>query len=233
MTPSTRVTATLSIALIAALVVGGAWLLHVGPFRADDRGAIIATVNGTPIYLSDARARAAGLSAMHADATGPLPDKWQDQVLQSLVDDVLVQAEAARRGLAMSDQDVAKEILKLRGMFPDLTEYEKWLDSQQMNEQELERRIRLQGITVAVYGAVTSSVSATDGQVVDYYETHADEFLASDGTPSPLADVRDSIEEKLTEQQKGEAYATWLDEQRKAATVVVVMNDWWRRVQDE
>jgi len=222
-----------AIAAGAALLVGGAWALHVGPFGAAGRGSVLATVDGDPIYLSDARYRAMGLAAVHGGPTGSLDEGWQERVLQSLVDDLVIQAEAERRGLIASDQEVAAQILDLRELFPSLAEYEAWLGSQQMDEDELERRVRLQTTAVRVYEAVTADVEVSEGEIRNYYEEHPQEFLGADGSPVPFSAVRDSIAESLMEEEKNGAYAAWLDARRRAATLVIVMDDWWRSMQDE
>jgi len=98
---------------------------------------------------------------------------------------------------------------------------------------ELERRVRLQTTAVRVYEAVTADVEVSEGEIRNYYEEHPQEFLGADGSPVPFSAVRDSIAESLMEEEKNGAYAAWLDARRRAATLVIVMDDWWRSMQDE
>lgn len=234
MTPQRKKTVLFAtVAAISAVFVGSAWALHLGPFEGADRGPVVATVDGEPIYLSDARYRALGLASTHGDLVGSLGEAWYDEVLWSLVDDVIIRDEAARLGLSVPDQEVAAQILELRGLFPSLTEYEAWLASQQIDEDELERRIRLQALAVRVYQAVTADVVVGDEEISAYYEEHTDEFVGGNGDPVPLAEVRASIEESLLQEKRSEAYAAWRDERRDAVSVVIVMNEWWRSIEDE
>lgn len=219
-------------AAFAAVIVGGAWALHLGPFASTDRGPVIATVDGRPIYLSEARYRVAGLSTAHGGGLEALGQAWPEQVLQSLVDDQIILHEAETLGLSVSDQEIASELLRLQRLFPDLTAYQSWLASQDMSEGELERRIRLQSLTMRVYQAVTGDVTLGEDELRAYYETHAGDFLTAEGSPAPFDDVRSTIEAQLAGAEKDAAYAAWLGSLRGDVSVVILMDDWWRSIDD-
>jgi hypothetical protein len=218
--------------VLAALVLVTSWVLHVGPFAPDERGPVIATADGEPIYLNDARSRVAGLTTAHGGLADTLGSEWHDQVLGSLVDDVIVREEAERRELSMTDQESAKELLRIQGMFSSLSEYQAWLDGQQIDEPELERRIALQTTTARVYDAITSGVTVDDAEIRSYYDEHPDEFTEG-GTVSPFESVRDQIAKQMREQRQSEIYATWLQSRREEVNVVILMSDWWRSIEDE
>ena len=156
------------------LVIASTWALGVGPFGSgDDPGPIIATVDGQPIYLSEAQSRIEGLAATHGASASPLSSSdWPDTVLQSLVDDKIVQAEAERLGITVSDKDIADEVLNIQGMFPSAEEFQTWLRSQQMTLDELERRIELQMLTVRVYNGVTADVDVSAEALRAYYDAN-------------------------------------------------------------
>jgi hypothetical protein len=219
-------------AAFAAVIVGGAWALHLGPFASADRGPVIATVDGRPIYLSEARYRVAGLSTAHGGGLEALGEAWPDQVMRSLVDDKIILHEAEEFGLSISEQEIASEILRLQQLFPDLTGYQEWLASQDMDEDELERRIMLQSLTLRVYEAVTGDVTLGEETLLAYYETHADEFLTSEGSPAPFEEVRSTIEAQLAGAEKDAAYAAWLEARRGEVSVVILTDGWWRSIDD-
>jgi parvulin-like peptidyl-prolyl isomerase len=219
--------------VVAALLVGSSWALHLGPFASEDSGSVIATVDGQPIYLDDARSRVQGLSTMHGSLEASLGPRWYEQALQSLVDDRITLAEAERRGLGLTDQEIANEVLRLQGMFSSLTEYQGWLASQGIDQDELERRIALQGVTSRVYESVTAGVSVSDQELHEYYESHPGKFRAADGGIPPFEDVAATVEQKVMKEKKDGVYTDWLDEQRRSVNVVVVMKDWWRSVENE
>lgn len=221
--------------LVAALVVIGggivaASVFRIGPFASNDRGPVIATVDGQPIYLADAKSRLEGITSVHggSDLEKTLGANWQEMILQSLVDDHILQKEADRRGITPTDQDVAIALERVQQMFPSATEFQKWLDGQGMTLDELESRIRLQTLASDVYNAVTADVTVTEDEVRAYYEKTKDKYVGSDGQPLPLSTVRTSLRQDLERKKKNQAYATWLQEARTQVKVQVVLEDWWK-----
>lgn len=232
--PTRYVTAiVVLVGVLAALVLGTAFGLGIGPFSDPGRSTVIATVDGRPIYLDDAVFRYQGLSATHGGGDQGLEANWREQVLRSLVDDQLIQIEAERLGLEVSDQEIANEVLRLQEMFPTTAEYEAWLASQGMDQAELERRIRLQTLGVRVYEEVTAGVKVSEQEIRSYYEEHTDEYIDANGEVAPYENVRAQIEETLRQQKAGEAYALWQARRREAVEVVVLDTEWWRSVEDE
>jgi hypothetical protein len=219
-------------AALAVLLAASAWALRVGPFGSStDRGEIIATVDGAPIYLSEAQSRVEGLASTHGGGAGPLSTSdWPQTILQTLVDDRLVREEAARRGIEVTDKDVADQVLRIqKEMFPDLAAYQAWLESQGMDQGELNRRIELQTLTVRVFNAVTADVDVSAEALHAYYEANPDQFVGADGGPMPFSEARDSVEQTL----KNQAYTAWLEDQRRTVDVVVVDDQWWRKIDEQ
>lgn len=222
----------IAILIIGFAIIGAAgaaaYALHLGPFKAEDLGPVIATVDGRPVYLSEARARIEGLASVHGDVAKTLGANWPQAVLQSLVDDQIIEAETEARGITVSDSEVAVALGNVEQMFPSVTEFQKWLDSQHMDMEELERRIELQTLAARVYTAVTVDATATIEDVRGYYRSHREQYVGVDGATLPFSAVRSSIREKLDKRAKDRAYGTWLEERRRQVKVVVVMDDWWK-----
>ena len=229
-----RKSAVAILVVVLTILVGGtAWIMHGASFSSADRGEVIATVDGESIYLQDAVWRVDGLTTTHGGDAQSLGSEWQDRVLQSLVDDVVIRQEADRRGIAVTDQQIADDLLGLQEMFATLDEYQTWLGSQGIDQDELERRIRLQRLAVDVYEAVTSGVTVSTSDVRTYFQAHRTEYAGSDGSPASFLDVQDAIQQQLEKEEKDAVYAAWLDEQRGTVDVVVLDEDWWRSVGDE
>lgn len=222
------------VGVLAVLTLGTAWILGVGPFESPDTGPVIALVDGRPVYLTEAKTRVTSLAGVHTQDESPLAaDDWQEQVLESLVDDRLIQAEAARLGIAVSDQDLASSVQGVIDMFPSLADYDAWLASQQMDQEEVERRLEMQLLSTRVYEAVTADVVVSEEQVRAYYDANPGEFATGNGDTAPFREVRVEIEAKLSGQMRDAAFTAWLDEQRESAEVEIVMTDWWREVDEQ
>jgi hypothetical protein len=214
------------VGVLLVLTVGTAWVLGVGPFGTSDQGPVIATVDGQPIYLGEAQTRAASLAGVHAEGAGPLSsEEWPDQILESLVDDRLIQAEAEQRDIAVSDQELAASVQEVVGMFPDLADYQAWLESEGMDQDEVERRLEQQLLSAAIYDAVTADISVSDEQIRAYYEANLPSYAGV-----PFKEAKGDIEAELGVQAKDAEFAAWLETRRQQADVVMVMTDWWKEV---
>lgn len=232
MRSTNRLTAILVLlGILAVLTFGTAWVLGAGPFHTSNDSGVIATVDGKAIYLSEAQARVSSLASVHSGGGGPLSgEDWPDQILQSLVDDRLVQDEAVQRGITVAPADLAASVQELMDMFPNLTEYESWVASQNIDQGEVERRLEMRLLTVLVYDAVTADVTVTDEQVRAYYEANPDTYTNDDGSLAPFGEVKSDVRVDLETQQKDVAFTAWLDGRRESAKVVIVEPDWWKDI---
>ena len=235
------------LAIFVGLAVGGAFALGFGPWadgggeQADNdepfipasRGeedVVIAEVDGTPIGLLDAEARIEGFASMHGDAEETLGPNWPETVLQSLVDDVLLLAEADQRGIVVTEGDVDRSISRIEGMLQSEEAFADWLEEQGKTLPELERTMWLQIVAARVYNALTEDVSTTAAELRAYYREHRDEYRSAEGWVVPFISVRDELQENMLKEKQDEAYADWLETARAEADVVVLEEDWWRDV---
>jgi hypothetical protein len=234
--------------IVGTVVIGAAFALHRGPWARSTQaqsapfdpieltgGPVIATVDGTAIYLDEARMRVSGLASTHGGETGstgvaPLGKDWQDRVLQSLVDDRILQAEADDRGIVVTRAEVAESLSGVREMFQSDQGFQDWLTSNGMTREELERRIWLQAIAGSVYLDVTAQVSVPAAELREYYRSNKDLYVGVDGTALPFVSVRSSIREAMLKEARDSAYAEWLDRARAAANVVIAEPDWWKEL---
>jgi hypothetical protein len=223
-------------ALVGALI--GAYTFRVGPFHDKttpaaspiDRGPVIATVDGSPIYLAEAKARVEGLLTVHSGGIQSMGKNWQDTLLQSLIDDRILQEAAGTLGVTVSDQDVAGELTKIEQMFQTAQGFQQWLASQHMSSSELERRITMQLLAARVYAEVTADATVSGSEVRDYYRAHREQYVAADGTISTFLEVRDSVRAALLKKAQNRTYGAWLEQQRQEVKVIVVDDNWWRNI---
>lgn len=233
----TKQIALLSGALVALLLLAVGVVFLLRPDRAStatpvdeplDLGPVIAKVDGAPVYLGEAKSRIEGLTTLHGDLTSVLGEDWHDVILQSLVADQVLRAEADARGITVTDADIQSSVADIQGMVGEGNTLESWLADQGMTYPELVRRIELQLIGSRVYLAVTKDATVSGNEIRDYYRQNTTEFTGTDGHTAALLEVRKSIRDDLMQQKQDEAYAVWLEQAKSAADVEVVMDDWWK-----
>lgn len=233
---ATTVAVVATLVVVTIVAVGTAAALHRGPWAPptpdapppEDLGPVIAEVNGTPIYLADARSRIDGIVTVHGDVADALGPDWQDVIFQSLVDDQLLSQEAEQLGIDVTEDDMQTWYEQIEGSIGSSQTLDQWLQTQGMTRQEMDRTIVRQIIGTRVFVAVTEEVTVTDDELREYYRAHRADYAAPDGTTVPFPNVRESIREQLEEDRQSAAYASWLEERRQAATVTVLLRDWWK-----
>ncbi len=229
---TTRIVAAV-VTSVLVVALGLAYGLRLGPWAREapaDPGPVIATVDGAPIHLAEAAARVESLSSVHGDVREVLGEDWPERVLQTLVDDRILEREARALGVQVTPEDVETQLANVESMLPEGQDLDAWLASQGMTREELERRVRLQLLGARVYQAVTRDVRVTGAEIRAYYREHRDDYEGVDGTVAPLLQVRRSIRETLLQQARDRAYAEWLEAARDRTEVVIVLPNWWRRL---
>lgn len=213
-------------AVAAVAVIAIALILMSGNDDATTgTGPIIAEANGHSIYQSDADARIAGVSDVHGDIETTLGPDWRSFILKTLVDDVIVREEAQHLGITITDDEMKSKVDDVKRQVGTAKDFEAWLEENDMDEAELERRLDLQLLASEVYIAVTADALPTEDDVRQYYDDDLSQFTV-DGEPRPFIEVRVSIEDTLTTQWEQAAYTKWLENKRAAAVVVVLDDDW-------
>ncbi|NIA24944.1 MAG: hypothetical protein GWP04_05180 [Gammaproteobacteria bacterium] len=204
-----RTVLMLSAVVLAAIAIAAVTLLQSDP--------VVAEANGVPIHRSELDRRLSSLTSMHGGAVTD-PQQWSEMALQSLIDDIILEQEAARTGIEVSTKDVNAEFDAIKDNFDSRREFEAWMDELGLDRKELKRRIRLQLEGSLVFAQIVKDVAVSDDEIAAYYEANKDAFK-----DRPLLEVRTDIHDSLEKTKKEEAYRSWLEEQR--ASVVLVRYD--------
>jgi peptidyl-prolyl cis-trans isomerase SurA len=172
--------------LLLAAALAAATAPAPGPGRVVDR--LAATVNGEPVTLVDLEERA-GSELLRADAlpAGPARDKARAKALRAAFDNVvaerLLDGQAAALGVEIGDPqvDAAVEEIKRRNNLDD-ARLEEVLPSQGFADRAaFKRAIKRDLETASVLNVrVRSRVKITDEDVKNYWQTHPQEFKATD-----------------------------------------------------
>jgi parvulin-like peptidyl-prolyl isomerase len=161
--------------IIVALIVVAALLYFFATQK--EEGEIIATVNGEPIYEED-------INAIY----NQLPEQYREQlprevILNQSIDKLLLLQEARRRGIEVTEEDVDEQLEKIKSQFGlDDEQLETVLANQSITLEEYKELVSEELLLQRVLEeAIISRVSVSDQEVIEYYDTHQDEFSAPAG----------------------------------------------------
>ena len=150
-----------------ALVVAGAATAAEGEF---------ASVNGTSISAAEfeaARANALRQKFYHREVPEAQLDEFSREVAQALIDRVLVQAEARRRGLVPDAERVRAEIAQYDSRY---AQSERWQKNRAAMLPGLERMLGEREVLERLQAAVRDVGAAADEELARYYDTHRSLF---------------------------------------------------------
>jgi foldase protein PrsA len=181
------------VALIIIIVLLGAALYYY-------RGLFVAAVvNGQPISRLEVVQQAEKQSGK--------------QTLDTLVRDALIEQEAKKENVTVSDQEVNAEITTLQN---NLKKQGQSLDdvlaTQGMSQDDLRRLIKLDKLVQKLVG---KDVKVSDQEVNDYIAKNKDTLPAADD-----ATLKKQVKAQLTQQKTNEAVQTWLANVQKQANIV-------------
>jgi FKBP-type peptidyl-prolyl cis-trans isomerase (trigger factor) len=212
--------ASIAVLLTAVIVIA------VPLAACEDRGDVIATVDGVPIYAAQAEERIAGMTNLHGDVEESLGADWRTDILRTLTDEAIIQIEAERLGISISEPQIQAEILSVMNVAGGEENWDEWLEANDLTEDSLSERIRRQLLAGEVFASVMNAVMPTDEQIETYYEDNVDEYTRQ-GEAIPFLEVRNSIRDRLAREMQDAALADWLNS-RRAEVEVEVLGDAWK-----
>lgn len=157
--PAARPRARMRTLGLLAAFIGGLIAGLAGGWAIGQRPPAVATVNGQVITQEQLYRE---LLARDGGAT-----------LSSLIDETLIDQEAARKGVAVSDADVAKAIDKIRGQVGGDAALKQALTQYGMTLADLERSERTQ---LEIRGILAPTVHPTDEDLRSYFTANQDRY---------------------------------------------------------
>jgi peptidyl-prolyl cis-trans isomerase C len=167
---------------------------------------LAARVNGQPILLADyqkqvARFQAAmagqGLDLESEDGKAMLTQMCR-QVLDSMIEQVLIEQAAAREGVTITEEELEAAIQESIEEGGGQASFEEWLRTNDLTYEDFREELRFQLLAQAIFERITASVPTTAEQV------HARHILV--GTEEEAQAI-------LAKLQAGEDFATLAKEQ--------------------
>jgi parvulin-like peptidyl-prolyl isomerase len=133
---------------------------------------LAARVNGQPILLEDYEKEVARFeAAMIAQGYDLASEEGQQmmaqtrlQILESMIDQVLIEQAAAREGVTVSEEEVETQVLANIDLAGE-EEFNAWLEANDMTMEEFRAAVRAQLLSAAMFEKVTASVPTSAEQV--------------------------------------------------------------------
>jgi foldase protein PrsA len=128
--------------------------------------------------------------------------------LRKLINRRLILQEAGRRGFTVTEQDLSRATVALRGRFKDLKAFGTWLHTEDLNDRSLQEVLRGQLLATRVLVALVEDVRLTEEQIQEYYEAHPDQLKIPEEVRLRIIAVTDkaAAEEILAAAQNGEDF---------------------------
>lgn len=182
--------------IFITIIIGAAFLLYMA------KGIFIAaTVNGQVISR---------LSVIKE-----LESQGGKRILENIVTQKLIQQEAKKKNITISQADIDKEIASTESQLAtqgqNLTD---WLAFQGMTKDTLREQVRLQKIVEELLG---KDITVTDNEIVNFTEKNKDVLAERVGSDS--AKVTAMVKEQLKRQKLNEKVQPWLQELQKNAKI--------------
>ncbi len=187
---------SLALALVAALPLLG----RAGRALAADEGPVVLTVNGEAI--------------LGGDFYQQLDKRAGRQVLEQMVLELLIRQAAREAKLSVTDNEVKKEVERLKANFPTDQEYQAALAKYGLTEQELNGQVTT-NLLLKKLGE--KDVKVTEDDVKKYYEQHKEQL----GEPAKirarhiLVDTREEAAAILKSLKDGADFAKLAQEKSK------------------
>ncbi len=170
---------TRSRTLVAAALIAALVLSATGCSKAKE--GVAAEVNGQPIAESLLDEQFAQYKEQYPQLfEGPDAEErvieYRRRILDGLIDDELIRQAAEEMDLAVTDEDVQKQVDQLKEGFGDDAKFEQAITSAGMTIDQLKSQIREQMLTQKIIESLDSGDKITDVEVKEYYEKNKEQF---------------------------------------------------------
>ena len=209
-----RVTARVRLpwAILLVLMAGAAVaLVPRGAWSAEPE--IVARVNGEPVTRGEWERIVADPITRHQlqrelGVQEPGRNELGRLALRKLINRRLILQEAGRRNFTVTEQDLSRATVAVRGRFKDLKAFGAWLHAEDLSDRSLQELLRDQLLAARMLTALVEGVRLTEEQVQEYYEAHQDELKIAEEVRLRIIAVKDkaAAEEILAAVQNGEDF---------------------------
>jgi peptidyl-prolyl cis-trans isomerase SurA len=156
---------------------GGALFCAVAGCHRPPSANVVATVNGKEILRADLeRHYQASLGDSPQMPSPVAADMRRLQVLHGMIQDEILQQQAAKLNLAATDEDVNAKLTEMRAPYTQ-EEFDNQLKQRNLTLDDLKHDIRRSLTSEKLLNKeIESKINITDGQIRDYYTAHKADF---------------------------------------------------------
>ncbi|TLM65626.1 MAG: hypothetical protein FDZ70_10985, partial [Actinobacteria bacterium] len=145
-------------------------------------GDTVAKVNGEPIKRTDLDTQVARFSQNYpdmftgADGEARLLD-FKRKILSQMIDQELLRQASEKEGVAVSAEEVDKQIQSLRGGFPDEKSFTDALEKSGITLETLKQQVADQMTTQRLLDKIAKGAEASEAEVEAYYDKNKASFV--------------------------------------------------------
>ena len=105
-------------------------------------------------------------------------EELKEQVLNSMIDEILLLEEAGKRGITLSKEELQEEMDNFKAGFSSDQEFQQYLtDYLKLTEAEFEELLRKDKIVAVLYEQITADVAASGVSPREYYDNNREMFI--------------------------------------------------------
>lgn len=213
---SRKVVLIIILAVVAVAGVGGGVLGYTG-FKAGNQ--VLQTVNGENITRRDLTRREHVTMFLYG-LKPPLDAQTSKAILDTMVDDKLITAEAEKRALTVTDQEITVLTTQYSDSLVIIYKTNLGITVSRIRlgvtQAQLTDYQRLQILSQKLYDAVTADVTVTEEDIQALYQ-QMKETLDAQGLS--LEQARETLAQEALTQKRDDTYARFLTDLRSRATI--------------
>jgi hypothetical protein len=184
--------------------------------------AILARVNGEPIERWEVDAAVRDFDARSGHG---LPAEWRDEVVRSLLEEVIEQHLLAQQALAkrldVSEADVQQGMREIRDEYPTAEAFQKAMGD--MSPERFRQRTRraLQASRL-LKAEIDPKISVSEADAKAFYDQNLSRFTEEKRIPPSFADLKRRITDYLADQQREQRTDAFVKELKARAKIEIL-----------
>jgi parvulin-like peptidyl-prolyl isomerase len=168
-------------AVPGAAVPGAAAPAAEKPIDPAKLPSVVARVNGQEIKKDDLLKEVKGVQARMAQQGAPAeataPPGLYHQVLDGMIARTLLESDAKAQGIAVTDDEVKKQLEQIKGQFPNPEAYTKALATEGLTEAQLQENFKRQmAVQKYIKTKVVDESKVTDAATKTFYDQNKDKM---------------------------------------------------------